>query len=207
MESTENIELKDKKQDFLSQLWGNARFKAFLCIFVAISGALLVYYLLSAITIEYGPASDPRVLSRAGCGLAAIFFLALVLWSTEAIPIGITSLLMVVLPPLLKVVTSIGESTTGYTSPVVFFVIGAYCLAFAVVQSGAGQRFALWLFTCSGTDSKRVILSSMVGTAAISALVSDVPACAIFMALTLPVLEQIDAQPGSSNLGKAMMMP
>jgi sodium-dependent dicarboxylate transporter 2/3/5 len=46
----------------------------------------------------------------------------------------------------------------------------------------------------------------MVGTAVISSIVSDVPACAIFMALTLPILNKIDARPGSSNLGKAMMI-
>jgi sodium-dependent dicarboxylate transporter 2/3/5 len=46
----------------------------------------------------------------------------------------------------------------------------------------------------------------MIGTAAIPALVSDVPACAIFMALSLPILTKINAQPGTSNMGKAMMM-
>jgi sodium-dependent dicarboxylate transporter 2/3/5 len=206
METIKNGELEAGKKDLLSRLKDNIGFKSLLGIFVAIFGAVLVYYLLSAITVEQGPVSDPRVLSKAGRGLAAIFIAALVLWSTEAIPIGITSLLMVVLPPLLNVVTSIGEATVGYTTPVVFFVIGAYCLAFAVVQSGTGQRFALWLFTCSGTNSKRAVLSIMVGTAAISAVVSDVPACAIFMALILPILEKTDARPGSSNLGKAIMI-
>lgn len=180
--------------------------KSVLGIFFAVLGAIVIYYLLSAITIEQGPASDIHVLSKAGRGLAALFIAALVLWSTEAIPIGLTSLLMIILPPLLKVVTSISGAAVGYTSPVVFFVIGAYCIAFAVVQSGTGQRFALWLFTRSGTNSKRAVLSSMVGTAAISALVSDVPACAIFMALSLPILTKINARPGSSNMGKAMMM-
>ncbi len=182
------------------------KIKSVLGIFFAVLGAIVVYYILSKITVENGSASDIHVLSKGGKSLAAIFIAALVLWSTEAIPIGITSLLMVVLPPLLKVVPSISKSTLGYTTPVVFFVIGAYCLAFAVVQSGTGQRFALWLFTHSGTTSKGVVFSSMVGTATISALVSDVPACAIFMALMLPILEKADAKPGSSNLGKAMMI-
>ena len=182
------------------------RMKSVLGIFIAFLGAILVYYVLSAVTAEHGSAPDPKVLSQAGRGLAAIFIAALILWSTEAIPIGITSLLMIVLPPILKVVSSINDAAVGYTSPVVFFVIGAYCIAFAVVQSGTGQRFALWLFTRSGTNSRGAVLSSMVGTAVISALISDVPACAVFMALTLPVLTKINAQPGSSNLGKAMMM-
>ena len=180
--------------------------KSTLGILFAILGAILVYFILSKVTVESGSPTDIHVLSKGGRSLAAIFVAALVLWSTEAIPIGITSLLMVVLPPLLEVAPSISKSTLGYTTPVVFFVIGAYCLAFAVVQSGTGQRFALWLFTRSGTKSKGVILSCMVGTAAISALVSDVPACAIFMALMYPILVKVDAKPGSSNLGKSMMI-
>jgi len=206
METIKNSKFKAGKQDFLSLLKGDIGFKSLLGILVAILGAILVYYLLSAITVEHGSASDPKVLSQAGRGLAALFIAALVLWSTEAIPIGLTSLLMIVLPPILKVVTSMSDAAVGYTSPVVFFVIGAYCIAFAVVQSGTGPRFAMWLFTRSGTGARGAVLSSMVGTAAISALVSDVPACAIFMALILPILTKINAQPGSSNLGKAMMI-
>jgi sodium-dependent dicarboxylate transporter 2/3/5 len=206
MEPAENKNRRIGEHGSLSGLKEDRRVKSVLGIFIAVLGAILVYYVLSAITVEHGSAADIRVLSKTGRGLAAIFVAALILWSTEAIPIGITSLFMVVLPPILKVVPSINDAAVGYTSPVVFFVIGAYCIAFAVVQSGTGQRFALWLFTRSGTNARGAVLSSMVGTAAISALVSDVPACAIFMALTLPILTKINAQPGSSNLGKAMMM-
>jgi len=206
MEPGEDKDLKIGEHGTLSGSKDKIQVKSVLGILLAIVGAIFVYYVLSAITVEHGSASDIRVLSKAGRWLAAVFVAALVLWSTEAIPIGITSLLMIILPPILKVVTSIGDAAVGYTSPVVFFVIGAYCIAFAVVQSGTGQRFALWLFTRSGTSSRGAVLSSMVGTAAISALVSDVPACAIFMALTLPILMKTNAQPGSSNLGKAMMM-
>ena len=193
MQTIENKKLKTGKQGLLSKLKDNIRAKSVLGILLAIVGAILVYHILSAITVEHGPSSDPEVLSQAGRGLAAIFVAALILWATEAIPIGITSLLMIVLPPILKVVSSINNAAVGYTSPVVFFVIGAYCIAFAVVQSGTGQRFALWLFTRSGTNSKKAVLSTMVGTAVISALVSDVPACAIFMALTLPILAKTNA--------------
>jgi sodium-dependent dicarboxylate transporter 2/3/5 len=206
MEPVENKKVLSGDQGFLSKSNGSVSIKSVLGLLFAIVGAILVYYVLSAITVKDGSASDIHVLSKAGRGLAALFIAALVLWSTEAIPIALTSLLMVVLPPILKVVTSIGDAAVGYTSPVVFFVIGAYCIAFAVVQSGTGPRFALWLFSRSGTNSRGAVLSTMVGTAAISALVSDVPACAIFMALILPILTKINAQPGSSNLGKAMMM-
>src|SRR4030043_1191433 len=161
MELVENKKLRNGERGLFARLKDNTGVKSALGILLAILGAILVYYLLSDITVENGPASDPRILSKAGRGLAAIFIAALVLWSTEAIPIGITSLLILILPPLLKVVSSLSEATIGYTTPVVFFVIGAYCLPFALVESGAGRRFALWLFTCSGTNSKGAVRGSM----------------------------------------------
>ena len=127
MEPVENKKIKSGEQGLLSKLKDNISIKSILGILLAVVGAILVYYVLSAITVENGPATDPKVLSPAGRGLAAIFIAALILWSTEAIPIALTSLLMVVLPPILKVVTSISDAAVGYTSPVVFFVIGAYC--------------------------------------------------------------------------------
>ena len=145
MESAEDKKLKNGEQGSISGLKGNIRAKSALGILLAVFGAILIYYVLSAITVEQGSASDPRVLSQAGRGLAVIFIAALILWSTGAIPIGITSLLMIVMPPILKVVTSISDAAVGFITPVVSFVIGAYYLAFAVVQSGTGQRFALWL--------------------------------------------------------------
>ena len=95
MEPAENKSLKNGEQGSISGLKDNTGVKSVLGIIVAIVGAILIYYVLSSITVEQGSASDPRVLSQAGRGLAAIFIAALILWSTEAIPIGMTSLLLI----------------------------------------------------------------------------------------------------------------
>ena len=180
--------------------------KSILGVFGAIIAAFLVYYLLSDLTAAPGSTPDTHALSKEGLSLAAVFAVALVLWVTEAIPIAVTSLFALILAPLLGVVPSIKFSAVGFTSPVVFFVIAAYCLAAAIVDCGIGWRFALWLINRTGTSPKRALLGVMCGTALISALISDVPACAIFMALTLPILSKINATPGQSNLGKVMMI-
>jgi solute carrier family 13 (sodium-dependent dicarboxylate transporter), member 2/3/5 len=180
--------------------------KPVLAIAAAVAGGFAVYHLLGALAASPALMSRAGGLSTAARSLAAIFFAVLVLWSTEAIPIAATSLLVLVVLPLLGVAASIGGAAAGFTSPVVFFVIGAYCLAIALVQSGLGHRFALYLFTLCGTNSRRAVFAVMAGSAAISAVISDVPACAIWMALSLPILSRIGAQPGRSNLGKVMMM-
>jgi len=51
-----------------------------------------------------------------------------------------------------------------------------------------------------------VVLAFMVGTAAISTIMSDVPAAAIWMSMALPLLVRIKAVPGQSSFGKALMI-
>ena len=46
----------------------------------------------------------------------------------------------------------------------------------------------------------------MVGTAAISTIMSDVPAAAIWMSMALPLLVRMKAVPGQSSFGKALMI-
>jgi len=197
---------KDEKTAVPLEVNGVSKRKAAIGILAAIIGGILAYFLLAPFTLAPGAAPDPTVLTPSGRGLAAIFVVALILWATEAIPIAVTSLLMIVLPPLLTVVPSIRAAAVGFTTPVVFFVIGTYCLAFAIVDCGVGRRFALWLFAHAGTTTKGALLALMIASAVMSALVSDVPACAIGMALAIPVLNKLNIKPGSSNIGKAMMM-
>jgi len=158
---------------------------------------------LGAVAVLLLPA--PAGLSVEGKSMAAIFLVALVLWATEAIPIAVTSLLVIILQPVLGV-EDLRTAFNTFISPVFFFVLAMFCIAQAFISSGLDRRFALWLLALAGADSRRVVLAFMVGTAGISTIISDVPACAIFMAVALGLLKQIGITPGDSRLGKAIMI-
>jgi sodium-dependent dicarboxylate transporter 2/3/5 len=173
----------------------------------SVAAGALVYGLLSGAAPDASSAAPgPAALSPAARALAAIFAVALVLWATEVIPIAVTALLLIILPPLLGAVPSLRGAAAGYTTPVVFFVLGSYCLAFALSESGLGRRFALWLFLRSGTRPARATFAVMLGSAVMSTVVSDVPTCSLWMALVLPMLTKIDAVNTAPNLGKILMM-
>jgi sodium-dependent dicarboxylate transporter 2/3/5 len=174
--------------------------KSIIGVIGAILGAILIYYLLPGGTKETGGLID------SARSLAAIFVAALILWATEAIPIATTSLLVLVLMPLLGVYKDLKTAISGFSSTVVFFVIASYILSTAVENSGVGRRFALWLITKTGTRSKIAVLVFMFGCATTSTIMSDVPACAIWMSLALPMLTKLNLKPGFSNFGKALMM-
>ena len=147
----------------------------------------------------------PDALPAEGQRLAAIFLAAIILWATEAIPIAVTALLVITLQPIFGV-TDLHGAFASFVSPVFFFVLAMFCIAAAVTNAGVDRRFAFWLLGHAGADSRRVVIALMVGTAATSGFISDVPACAIFMSIGLGVLNRLNLEPGSSSLGKAIMM-
>jgi sodium-dependent dicarboxylate transporter 2/3/5 len=147
----------------------------------------------------------PTGLTAAGWRMAALFAVALVLWATEAIPIAVTALLVLVLQPVLGI-AELRAAFTASMSPVLFFVLGMFCISTAFQTSGLDRRFALTLLQRAGADSRRILLAFMVGTAAISTIMSDVPACAIFMAIALGLFAENDVRAGESRFGKAVMI-
>jgi sodium-dependent dicarboxylate transporter 2/3/5 len=159
----------------------------------------------------------PAGLSEQGHRMAALFLGILVLWSTEAIPIAVTSLLALALQPIFQLTAILppgapptigammGAAAANFISNPFFFVLVMFTIAFAWVKSGLARRFALWMISKAGTDATRAIYVFVIGTGVISMVVSDVPCAAIFMAIALGIFEKLNIRPGSS-FGKAIMI-
>ncbi len=147
----------------------------------------------------------PEGLGVPGQRMAALFVLILILWSTEAIPIAIGSLLALVLQPLLGL-NDLNTAFQNFIGLVFFFVLIMFIVALAWVKTGLAHRFALTLISKAGTESRRVILVFTVGTGLVSLIVSDVPTCAIFMAVAIGIFEKLKLEPGKSQFAKGLML-
>jgi sodium-dependent dicarboxylate transporter 2/3/5 len=159
----------------------------------------------------------PEGLSAEGQRTMALFAGVLVLWSTEALPLGVTSLLVLVLQALFNLTTLVAPPrppTTGnilgaaignFMSPPFFFVLVMFIIAFAWLKTGLARRFALWMISFAGTGARRTVYVFMIGTGAISMIISDVPSAAIFMAIALGILDKLKLQPGS-QFGRVVML-
>ena len=147
------------------------------------------------------PAGLPPLGQRAG----ALFAVALILWVTEAVPIAITALLAIVLQPILGV-APLGTAFTNFISPVFFFVLVMFVLAQAFTSTGLDRRFACWLLAKANGSTHRVLLLFMVGTGALSTVVSDVPCAAVFMAIALGMFDKMGLAPGQSQFAKGVMI-
>ncbi len=147
----------------------------------------------------------PEALPEAGQRMAAIFVVVLILWVTEALPVGVTSLLAILLLPVFGV-ADLPTAFRTFISPVFFFVLAMFVIAQAFISSGLDRRFSLLLLARAGTDSRQVVRVFMVGTCLISTIMSDVPATAIFMALALGLFDKMGLEVGKSSFAKAVMI-
>ena len=100
-------------------------------------------------------------------------------WITEAIPLAVTSLLPIILFPVLGVL-DIGVTTSSYGEPIVFLYIGGFLIAIAIEKTGLHQRIALNIIRGMGTKLHMIILGFMISTGFISMWISNT-ATAIMM--------------------------
>lgn len=107
-------------------------------------------------------------------------------WATEAVPIPVTSVLPMVMFPLLSV-SSVKEASAPYGDPVIFLFMGGFILALGLEKYNLHQRIALNLIRLTGTSGNGIILGFMLATAIISMWISNT-ATAVMM---LPIASSV----------------
>lgn len=112
--------------------------------------------------------------------VAGIAMLMAVWWITEAIPIPVTSLLPLVLFPLLGI-TSINDAATPYANSIVFLVLGGVLLGLATQRWNLHRRFALLTVLSVGTKPAQIVFGLMFASWFITMWVSNTATAVIMM--------------------------
>lgn len=139
--------------------------------------ALLAWYLVPGDAHPKAPA------------MAAIVTLVAIWWIFEVIPIPATSLLPIVLLPLMGVM-KVEDTTALYGDKAIFLFLGGFILALALQESNVHRRVALHILARVGTQPARLVLGFMIATAAISMWISNVATVMVMLPIALSVLEQ-----------------
>ncbi|HBZ98553.1 MAG TPA: anion transporter, partial [Pseudomonas sp.] len=117
-------------------------------------------------------------------GLAALMA---VWWSTEAIPIPATSLLPILLIPLLDIDT-LAKATAPYANPTIFLFLGGFLLGLAMQRWNLHKRIALATLLAVGNQPSRQIAGFMIATAFISMWVSNTATSIMMLPIGLSVI-------------------
>ena len=136
------------------------------------------------------------VASGAGLSDAAVPVLSagawmLAWWISEAVPLGVTSVLPMVLFPVFGI-SSIAETTAPYGSHYVFLFMGGFLIAIALEQWNLHRRFALNILVLAGGKPRRLIGGFMLATAALSMWISNTATTLMMLPIALSVASKID---------------
>lgn len=180
--------------------------------------AMLVYMLL--------PDGD-AALTHAGKATAAVGVLMAIWWMTEAVPLEATSLLPLVLLPLLGVyddgkVSAFQRAATPYANSSIFLFLGGFLIALAVERWGLHRRVALHTVLFVGTQPSRIVAGFMLATAFISMWISNTATTLMMLPIGLSVvrlmrgqvppprsekpLDAAQAEKGASNFATCLML-
>ncbi|MAO18086.1 MAG: anion transporter [Muricauda sp.] len=131
-------------------------------------------------------------------------------WVTEAIPIGVTALLPIILFPLTGAV-DLSSTTASYGHRYIFLYMGGFMLAIAIEKWNLHKRIALQVIRIIGTNISKIILGFMVATAFLSMWISNTATSVMMLPIAMSIVTQLKDNPATredENLifGKALML-
>lgn len=171
--------------------------------FLNARGLGLVVAIAVVVTTTAIPGTEQ--ISKQGVMSLGLLTAAIILWCCGTFPMSITGLLTLVLAVLLGVV-EVSAAFTGFASTTFIYVIGIFALPAIMMKANWGLRLVDSLFRLTGPSSSKLVLAFMISTGIISVIMTDTPAIVVMLGPVYVVLKAIDASPGSSRLGKALMI-
>ena len=139
---------------------------------------------------------------------AAVAVLMAVWWMTEAIPLAATSLLPIILFPLLGVLN--GEDVAGtYMNSIIFLFLGGFLLALAMEEWGLHRRVALTIINILGGSPVSIIIGFMISTAFLSMWISNTATALMMLPIGLAIIKKLESEFGietTKNFSIALML-
>ena len=119
-------------------------------------------------------------------------------WATEAIPIPATSLLPILLIPVLDIGT-LTSATSPYANPVIFLFLGGFVIGLAMQQWNLHRRVALTILLLMGSKPRLQIAGIMIATGFLSMWVSNTATAIMMLPIGMSVAEMLTADSTSEK--------
>ena len=132
-----------------------------------------------------------------------VLVIAAGLWTTEAIPLVATSILIPLLQALLGV-QSFKAALAPFFDPVVMLLLGGFLLAIAVEKHDLDEYLAYQILSRLKADARFVMLAIMATTAFLSMWISNTASTALMLTIALKLTHEIEDQRG--NFSKIMVL-
>ena len=134
--------------------------------------------------------------------LAAIIFLVIILWITEAIPIPVTALLGPSLCVMLGV-DDIKNIFSSFAHPVIFLMMGSFIIANSMFIHGLDKRFAYKILSLKfiGSSSTKILFAFGFITCILSMWLSNTATTAMMFPIGVSILKNLTSESDDSGKG------
>ena len=126
----------------------------------AIFGAILVYFFSG-----YSFPVQQQI-------LLSLISLLVILWTNEALPLGVVSLLPIVIFPICGVLNTT-EITSVYSKPIIFLFLGGFLIGLAVEKVNLHRAVISRMFLIFPYTPRGIILSFTATSAVLSSILSN----------------------------------
>ncbi|WP_286829700.1 MULTISPECIES: SLC13 family permease [Kordiimonas] len=134
--------------------------------------------------------APPAALSADAWSVVALAVLMATWWATEAIPVPATSLLPLVMLPLLGAASS-SEASLPYAKPVIFLLLGGFIAAMGMQKWDLHRRIALNILARVGDHPAALIAGFMAASALLSMWISNTATTLMIVPIALTVAQTI----------------
>lgn len=138
---------------------------------------------------------------------AAVVLLMSCWWLTEAIPLPVTSLLPLVLFPMLKILKP-EQTAAQYADANIFLFMGGFFIAMAMQRWELHKRIALRIVAFMGSSPRKIILGFMTATAFLSLWISNTATTMMMLPVGVAVVMHLQGTQSMqrSNFSVALML-
>lgn len=160
--------------------------------------ARIGFYLAPLLLIICLVTSPPLGMSSSAWLTVGMTLLIAIWWSTEAIPIPITSLLPILLIPMLGI-SDIKSATAPYANPIIYLFLGGFMIGLAMERWNLHRRIALNTLVLVGSRPSHQIAGFMLSTAFISMWVSNTATTIMMLPIGMSVIHLLDSTGNGSD--------
>ncbi|MCW8953966.1 MAG: DASS family sodium-coupled anion symporter [Sulfurimonas sp.] len=122
--------------------------------------------------------------------LLGLIALLVALWTNEGLPLGVVSLLPIILFPAFEILTT-KETTVNYAHPIIFLFLGGFMLAIAVEKTHLHRWIADKMLSLFPATPKGIIFSLTITAGLLSSVLSNTTTTLLLMSIALFITDNL----------------